>query len=230
MTIGSNIKKLRTGKGLTQDQLGERLFVTRQTVSNWERGTSQPDLAQLEAIAGALDTDVMTLLYGRRSPYRPSRRQVGAALGMLLLVLVLWALCWQLGPWCSARMKEVGSLVPYFSYYYYVNLIAVLGGVAVVTLARLRWELTLGRRGQWLCRGIGLLLLVFLLVGPFCWAPYFQQWVGKLLLGLYWGYERGVTMIQALLSGVLLCLGWSAAKPRALPTADDAASKHRETR
>lgn len=230
MTIGSNIKKLRTGKGLTQDQLGERLFVTRQTVSNWERGTSQPDLAQLEAIAGALDTDVMTLLYGRRSTYRPSRRQVGAAVGMLLLVLVLWALCWRLGPWCSARMKEVGSLVPYFFYYYYVNLTAVLGGVAVVALARLRWELALGRRGQWLCRGIGLLLLACLLIGPLCWDASFQQWGSKLLLGLYWSYERGVTMIQALLSGALLCLGWGAAKPRALPTADDAVSKHRETR
>ena len=38
MTIGGTIKKLRTGQRLTQDQLAERLFVTRQTVSNWERG------------------------------------------------------------------------------------------------------------------------------------------------------------------------------------------------
>ena len=41
MTIGSNIKKLRTGKKLTQDQLAEKLYVTRQTMSNWERGVSQ---------------------------------------------------------------------------------------------------------------------------------------------------------------------------------------------
>ena len=40
MTIGKNIRKLRTAAGLTQDQLAERLFVTRQTVSNWERGVS----------------------------------------------------------------------------------------------------------------------------------------------------------------------------------------------
>ena len=49
MTIGTNIKKLRTTAGLTQDQLAERLYVTRQTVSNWERGISRPDLDQLEA-------------------------------------------------------------------------------------------------------------------------------------------------------------------------------------
>ena len=40
MTIGTNIKKLRTSQGLTQDQLAEKLYVTRQTVSNWERGVS----------------------------------------------------------------------------------------------------------------------------------------------------------------------------------------------
>lgn len=40
MTIGKNIKKLRTARGLTQDQLAEQLYVTRQTISNWERGVS----------------------------------------------------------------------------------------------------------------------------------------------------------------------------------------------
>ena len=54
MTIGNNIKKLRTAQGLTQDQLAERLFVTRQTVSSWERSASHPSLEQLEAIAAAL--------------------------------------------------------------------------------------------------------------------------------------------------------------------------------
>ena len=62
MTIGNNIKKLRTAQGLTQDQLAERLFVTRQTISSWERSASHPSLEQLEAIAAALGEDVMTLL------------------------------------------------------------------------------------------------------------------------------------------------------------------------
>lgn len=38
--IGKNIKYLREEKHLTQDQLAERLFVTRQTVSNYETGDS----------------------------------------------------------------------------------------------------------------------------------------------------------------------------------------------
>lgn len=53
MTIGGNLKKLRVAQGLTQDQLAEKLHVTRQAVSNWERNVSHPDLDQLEAIAAA---------------------------------------------------------------------------------------------------------------------------------------------------------------------------------
>ncbi len=90
MTIGNNIKKLRTAQGLTQDQLAERLFVTRQTISSWERSASHPSLEQLEAIAAALGEDVMTLLYGPKPKYRPSRRQV--VLAVLLLVLAVAAL------------------------------------------------------------------------------------------------------------------------------------------
>lgn len=75
MTIGNNIKKLRTAQGLTQDQLAECLFVTRQTISSWERSASHPSLEQLEAIAAALGEDVMTLLYGPKPKYQPSRKR-----------------------------------------------------------------------------------------------------------------------------------------------------------
>lgn len=40
MTIGGNLKQLRMAQGLTQDQLAEKLHVTRQAVSNWEREVS----------------------------------------------------------------------------------------------------------------------------------------------------------------------------------------------
>ena len=39
--IGKNIKHLRIAQEMTQDQLAERLFVTRQTVSNYENGKSE---------------------------------------------------------------------------------------------------------------------------------------------------------------------------------------------
>ena len=38
--IGKNIKQFRNEKNMTQDQLAEKLSVTRQAVSNWENGGS----------------------------------------------------------------------------------------------------------------------------------------------------------------------------------------------
>ena len=39
-SVAKHIRKLRLERGLTQEELAERLHVTRQAVSNWERGGS----------------------------------------------------------------------------------------------------------------------------------------------------------------------------------------------
>lgn len=41
MTFGEKLQKLRRGSGLSQEQLAEKLDVTRQAVSKWELGVSQ---------------------------------------------------------------------------------------------------------------------------------------------------------------------------------------------
>ena len=42
--IGKNIRDLRKRQNMTQDELAARLFVTRQTVSNYEIGRTRPDV------------------------------------------------------------------------------------------------------------------------------------------------------------------------------------------
>ena len=54
--------KLRKQKGLSQEQLGAAVGVTRQTVSKWERGLSVPDSGMLISLAEELDTSVSVLL------------------------------------------------------------------------------------------------------------------------------------------------------------------------
>ena len=49
---------------MTQDELAQKLFVTRQTVSNYENGKSRPDVEMLDRIAQMLETDIVTLIYG----------------------------------------------------------------------------------------------------------------------------------------------------------------------
>lgn len=60
--VGKNIASLRKAKNLTQQELGQKLFVTDKAVSKWERGLSLPDISILEALAQTLDTDIYEIL------------------------------------------------------------------------------------------------------------------------------------------------------------------------
>lgn len=62
--VGKNLKQLRQREKLTQDALAERLHVTRQAVSSWETGKTQPDIETLTTLAEALNADVRELIYG----------------------------------------------------------------------------------------------------------------------------------------------------------------------
>ncbi len=64
MRIGENIKAIRQSKNMTQEELAVKIYTTRQTVSNYEKGRSDPDLETIKRIAEALETDASVLLYG----------------------------------------------------------------------------------------------------------------------------------------------------------------------
>lgn len=79
-----NVKRRRAERGMSQEQLAEKLGVTRQTVSNWERSVSFPELPTLELIARALDTDPASLVY----PERKAVPELSGGLYMLAAVLL----------------------------------------------------------------------------------------------------------------------------------------------
>jgi transcriptional regulator with XRE-family HTH domain len=58
----SNLNKLRKLRGISQDQIASILMVSRQTVSNWERGVYDPTIDQLIIIANILAVTVDDLL------------------------------------------------------------------------------------------------------------------------------------------------------------------------
>lgn len=60
--IGQFIAEQRRKKKLTQQQLGDMLYVTDKAVSKWERGLSLPDISILEKLADILDTDIYHIL------------------------------------------------------------------------------------------------------------------------------------------------------------------------
>lgn len=68
-TFPKNLSRLRKAAGLKQEELAEKLNVTRQTISGWETGRRQPDLDMLKQIADALNADIGDLIYGVRMKY-----------------------------------------------------------------------------------------------------------------------------------------------------------------
>lgn len=63
---GGLIAAIRKEKGLTQEQLGEKLYVTGKAVSKWERGAGAPGVELLEPLARELGITVTELLAGER--------------------------------------------------------------------------------------------------------------------------------------------------------------------
>ena len=63
--VHSTIRLLRTEKGINQEQLAEHLHVTRQAVSNWETGKTQPDIETITRIAEYFGVSAERLIYGK---------------------------------------------------------------------------------------------------------------------------------------------------------------------
>lgn len=61
-SIGETISSLRKKKGLTQNELAEKMNVTDKAVSKWERDLSCPDVNTISRLAEVLDVSVEELL------------------------------------------------------------------------------------------------------------------------------------------------------------------------
>jgi len=62
--FGEKLKLVREERGLTQQSLAERLYVTRQAVSRWECGARYPDLLTAKKVATVLNVSLDELLSG----------------------------------------------------------------------------------------------------------------------------------------------------------------------
>ncbi len=67
--VGAAIVQLRNSKNMTQAELGDRIGVSFQAVSKWERGETLPDVSLLPALADALETTIDYLLRSGESTF-----------------------------------------------------------------------------------------------------------------------------------------------------------------
>ena len=155
--IGKNIRQLRIRKHMTQDELAEKLFVTRQTVSNYETGRSQPDIGMLMKISEVLETDVNHLLYGQKpNTIHPELYRLIAGVLITALFAILWGVIKAIG-------AEVFSVVPELLLFWAIRpLCCLFGGWTAAELL----GMALNRRplsGIW-PRRIGVFLMVLLIL------------------------------------------------------------------
>ena len=70
-TFGSRVRSARLALGLTQEQLGFELGVTKAAISKWENGSAEPDIASIRRLRTVLKVTLDGLLDGYPDPAAP---------------------------------------------------------------------------------------------------------------------------------------------------------------
>lgn len=65
--FSKRLKQLREQSGFTQEQIAEKIGVTRQAVSRWEQGYTQPDMEMLVTLSEVLQVDAEALAFGKNA-------------------------------------------------------------------------------------------------------------------------------------------------------------------
>ena len=135
--ISKNIKRLRQENDLTQDELAEKLHVTRQAVSNWENDKNHPDIELLMQMAELFDVDVKEI-------YQTGQR--GGKWRWLLLwvemtaLFTLWAVLWSFGR-IAYELRSTAYVVYYWGMYQGLFLgLAFLFSGWVVAIGICQWR------------------------------------------------------------------------------------------
>ena len=126
MDISNQIKKRRTDMGLSQEELAERIYVSRQTISNWETDKTYPDIQSLLLLSILFDTTIDVLVKGDldmmentvASADAKRMRTLAITMSVLLVLMIPFALAgialWGplgillgLAPWAASMVVSV---------------------------------------------------------------------------------------------------------------------------
>lgn len=94
-TVGARIRSLREGAGMSRGDLASRVFVSRQTVINWEKGKTLPDVESVKLLSAVFGITVDALLDDRSEEFlQKTARQrkvlvLAFALNLLLIIVLL---------------------------------------------------------------------------------------------------------------------------------------------
>lgn len=181
--LGQRLQQLRKAKGFSQEELADRVGVSRQAVSKWEGGQTAPDLERLLALSKQLDVTTDYLLTGQH----PAAREQGpdaalfavVATGSIVAGLLAAAMLWYEKQ--TAIATAIGLLLMVMGCVVYA-IGMTMGEPASRPRAKRRfWAVNL-----WLLPFIPLSLLYNNLMGGFASAPYPIPVNSLVAYGLFW--------------------------------------------
>ena len=113
MSIAKNLRQLRLLSGMTQEQVAEKIGVTRQTLSNYESGRTRPDVDMLVHLGAIYGTDIDGVIYGENRTLKMQRSIKIAAIivyGLLtVLTVVSSALLWSANRFYSISTGQLSA-------------------------------------------------------------------------------------------------------------------------
>ena len=119
MEFGEKVKQIREERGMTQQTLADKLYVTRQAVSRWERGARYPELLTAKKIAIILDVSLDELLSGEelkenigREPILTRSRENIVQTILYTIVIIAYLLLCMLSVYSFLRPNKALSNTP----------------------------------------------------------------------------------------------------------------------
>lgn len=92
MELAKHIKEQRTRLGISQEALAEAVFVSRQTISNWETDRTYPDVQSLLLLSALFDTTVDELIKGDVSKMEETCKHDWALMQRLAIGMTIFAI------------------------------------------------------------------------------------------------------------------------------------------
>ncbi len=93
MELGKQIRRYRNERSFSQETLAEKVYVSRQTISNWENGKSYPDVNSLVLLSEAFEVSLDKLIKGdvenMKEQINREDQQIFNCLSVIYTVLLL---------------------------------------------------------------------------------------------------------------------------------------------
>lgn len=169
--IGKNIKLFRTGKNMTQEAFAEQLFVSRQTVSNYENNKSNPDIDMLMKMAEVLETDVNTLIYGEPEQKEKKKKVVNLLIQIVVVVLAGIGIFYLKQVFYDMKefKYDITGMLLYYTLIFPVYLIMAGWTLIGVIFQVFKVQPLKKNRYRWMKWSVvGILICYFLLILPTC--------------------------------------------------------------